>query len=99
MPENLKIRRRSQRMLRGGEVVAGGLLGDARFGKMPRHQLRLVAHDVRKLLFKHLGHKFVVLLPLALEQRLMQRLLYQGVLEDVFRSAEKTAAIEQSRGN
>ena len=48
-----------------------------------RQQFRLCLFVSRKSFFQHLGNLLVILLPGALEQRLIGRVLDQGMLEEV----------------
>ena len=65
--------------------VADRLLREPRLRVVVRQQLGLRLDDLGKLRLQHLGNALVVLLPRALEQRLIGRLLDQRMLEDVRR--------------
>ena len=76
------------------EPVADGLLGQARLGEVVAQQLRLRLDGLRELSFQHLADPPVELLPLALDQRVIQRVLEQGVLEDVGATRRPTLRVQ-----
>ena len=63
--------------------VGNGLRDETRLGVVMRQQLGLGLDGLGKLRFQHLGNALVILLPGALEQRLIGRVLDQGMLEDI----------------
>ena len=75
--------------------VAHRLGTEARFGVVMRHQLWLGSHGVGKLRFQHLRNTLVILLPRALQERLIGRILDEGVLEDVAAARRQTALVDQ----
>ena len=76
---------------------ADGWRAQARLGVVMRQQFGLGRGGVWKLRLQHLGNLPVVLLPRALEQRLVCRVLDQGVLEDVGGLRWHAALIEHFR--
>ena len=64
--------------------VADGLGGAPRFGVVVRHQLGLGLDRVGEAGLQHLGHLLVILLPRALQQGGIRRVLHQGMLKDIF---------------
>ena len=83
MADRFAVRRSLPRPLPRLEPVADRLLGQARLGEVVAQQLRLRLGGLRELRFQHLADPPVELLPLALDQRVVQRVFEQGVLEDV----------------
>ena len=69
--------------LAGPLPVAHGLLRQARLGVVVRQQLGLRLGEVGKALGHHLRRALVVLLPGAPQQRLIGRILHQGMLERI----------------
>ena len=65
--------------------VGNGLRYEPRLGVVMRDQLGLGLDGLRKLLLQHLSDLLVILLPGALEQRLIGRILHQGMLEEIAR--------------
>src|SRR5262249_33452314 len=65
--------------------VEHGLLGHAGLGVVLRHQLGLGLNHVGKALDEHLRNALMVLLPGSLQQRLIGRVLNQGMLEEIRR--------------
>jgi len=58
-------------------------------------QFWLDLFDLCKPPFQHLGNLLVILLPCALEQRLIRRILNQGMLEEVAGVRRQAALVEQ----
>src|SRR5262249_14534693 len=63
------------------QPVADAFLGRPRLGEMVSEQLRLGFDGLREPRFEHLGDPLVGLLPLALDQRAVQRVFKEGVFE------------------
>ena len=61
------------------------LLGEARLGVVIRQQFRLGLGGLGKLRLQHLGNVLMVPLASAPQQRLIRRILDQGMLEEVCR--------------
>src|ERR1700730_14126503 len=59
------------------------------------HQLRLRARYLGKAILEQLCHLLVILLPGALQQRLVSRILDQRMLEQIARARRATALVEQ----
>src|ERR1700730_17821526 len=79
------------------EPVADGILGQARLGEVVAQQLRLSLGGLRELRFQHLADPPVELLPLTLDQRVVQRVFEKGVLEEV-RATRRPALRVQDLG-
>ena len=79
------------------EPVADRLLGQARLGEVVAQQLRLSLRGLRELRFQHLADPPVKLLPLALDQRVVQCVFEQGVLEDVRAAGRPALRVEDLR--
>ena len=75
--------------------VGNGLLDEARLGVVMGQQLRLGLDGLGKLLLQHLGNLLVILLPFALEQRLIGGVLNQRMLEEIVRLRRQPALIDQ----
>jgi hypothetical protein len=63
------------------------------------HQLGLRLGNFRKLRLQDLGNALMVLLPRTPEQRLIRRVLDQGVLEEVRRLRRESPLVEELRRN
>ena len=85
MANRLLVRRALRRALPGGQPVRDGLRTQTGLGVMVRQQLGLGLADLGELRLQHLGNALVVLLAGTLQQRLIGRVLDQGVLETVRR--------------
>ena len=83
MADRFALRRSLPRPQPRLEPVADRLLGQARLGEVVGEQLRLRLGGLREPRLQHLGDPPVELLPLALDQRVVQRVFEEGVLEDV----------------
>jgi hypothetical protein len=70
-------------LLPGPPPVRNGLLDEPGLGVVLRHQLRLGLDNLGKLRRQHLGTALMILLPGALQQRLIRSLLDEGMFEDV----------------
>ena len=81
--DRLDVRRPLPRPQPRLQPVADALLGQARLGEVMGEQLRPRLGGLRELRFQHLGDPPVELLSLALDQRVVQGILEQRVLEDV----------------
>ena len=79
------------------EPVADRLLGQARLGEVVGEQLRPRLGGLRELRFQHLGDPPVELLPLSLDQRVVQRVFEQGVLEDVSAAGRPALRVQDLR--
>ena len=55
---------------------------------MARHQLGLGLDRVGEAGLQHLGHLLVILLPRALQQGGIRRILHQGMLKDIWHAAD-----------
>jgi hypothetical protein len=75
--------------------VADGLCQQARLGMVVRQEFGLGRYGFGELGLQHLRNALVILLPCALEKRLICRILYQGMLKEVGRLGEETALVEQ----
>jgi hypothetical protein len=62
-----------------------------------RQQFRLRLSRLGKLLGQHLGNALVVLLPCALEQRLIRHILDEGVLKHIGRLRWRTSLVDNLR--
>jgi len=78
-------------------VVSDCLFGASRLLAVLGDLLRLAGDALREVLIERVGDPPVKFLSLAREQRLIGRVLHQGVLERVDRLRRKTALIEQLR--
>ena len=94
MADRFGDRRSLPRPLPCLQPVVDGLLGQARLGEVVGEQFRLRLDGLRELRLQHLGDPPVELLPLALDQRVVQRVLEQGVLEDVGAARRPTLRIQ-----
>ena len=77
--------------------ILHGQLCEAGFGVVMGEQRRLGFGDRRKLCLQYLGNALMVLLPRALEQRLIGRVLNEGMLEALRGLGEHALLIEQFR--
>ena len=75
--------------------VVDGLLGETPLREMVRQELRLGLGRLREVSFKHLRDASMQLLAPGLEQRLVGRVLDEGVLEAVARLGRRAAAEDQ----
>ena len=94
MADGLLVRRPPRRTLARLLVVRARRRGQPRLVVVPRDHLGLGRDARGEALFQHLGDARVQLLARALEQRLVRRLLDQGVLEGV-RGRGRLAAREE----
>ena len=85
-----------QRQLTGGLPERNGGLNKARGREVMRQHLGFGGLDVREARLDHAGDLTVQLLPAALEQRVVGRVLYQRVLEGVNRIRRRAATEGQS---
>ena len=81
--DGLDLRRPFSRPQPRLEPVPGALLGQARLGEVMGEQLRPRLGRLRELRFQHFGDPPVELLALSLDQRVVQGVFEQRVLEDV----------------
>ena len=59
------------------------------------HQLGLRLGSLGKQLYQHLGNALMVLLPYALQERLIGGILDEGVLEDVAAARRQPSLVDQ----
>ena len=93
--DRFQIGRASSGQLAGAAPIGNRPLRQARVGQMPSQHLRPGLGDVREPLFQHLGDPGMQLLAPRLEERLVGRVLDQGVLEAVGRLGRRAAAEDQ----
>ncbi len=95
MGDGFLVRAARARQLTGFVPRYDCLLGGASFRVVMRQQLRMGFDRLRESRFQELSHLQVVLLPGALEQRLICRILNERMFEDVTRAWRATALIQQ----
>ena len=95
MVDGFRVRGLPRGLLSGQAEILHGLGGIATVTVMVRHQLGLGRNRVGELGLQHLGHLLVILLPRALEQGGIRRILHQGMLKDVFGARRTPPLVEQ----
>ena len=95
--DRLDLRRPFSRPQPRLEPVSGALLGQARLGEVMGEQLRPRLGRLRELRFQHLGDPPMELLSLPLDQRVVQRVLEQCVLEDVTAARRPALRVQDLR--
>jgi hypothetical protein len=89
------VRRALASALAGPPPVIHGLVGEAGLGVVIRQQLGLSLDHLGKPLLQHLGNVLMVLLPGALQQRLIGGCLDQGVLEEIRRQRRQPPLVQK----
>ena len=92
-----RLAERWMALLPGPLPVGDGLRLEPGLGVVMRQQLGLGLAVLGKLRLQHLRNALVILLPRALQQRLIGRVLDQGMLEDIRRLRRQPPLVEQLR--
>jgi hypothetical protein len=95
MADRLDIRRPLDGVLAGPLPERYGLHPEACFRIMMRQEFRLGLRRLWKLCLQHLRNPLVVLLPGALQERLIGSILNESVLEEVRSLRRHATAVEQ----
>jgi hypothetical protein len=93
--DRFRVSRALERLLPSPLPIEDGLLRESCFGVVLRQQLWLCGHCFGELCLQHPGHLLVHLLPGALEQRRIGRVLDQGMFEAVGSTWKPAPLIEQ----
>ena len=97
MADGLDLRRPFSRPQPRLQPVRGALLGQARLAEVMGEQLRPRLGRLRELRFQHVGDPPMELLALSLDQRVVQGVLEQRVLEDVGAAGRPALRVQDLR--
>ena len=95
--DRFDLRRPCPRPQSGLQPAGDGLLRQTSFGKVVAEKLRLCLGGLGELRFQHLGDAPVELLALVLDQRVVEGIFEQGVLENIVAPGRPALGVEDLR--